>query len=457
MADFIERSALSPFSLEAEQSVLGAILIDPGSFNLVADTLRPDHFYLPQHKAIYKIFLTMFFESKAIDSVTVLDEVKKAGLYDDAGGKAYLLQLAQIVPTSSNIEKYSDIVREKHSVRSLLRAAQDILEESSTGIAADELLNMAEQRVYEIRQGKEVEGLRHIKDVIVSETLDRLDKLSDPEKRKEFMGIPSGIAGLDRITTGFNKSDLIILGSRPGMGKTSFVLNVARHMATKEKKNIAVFSLEMTRDQLAQRLLADTASIASEKFRVGNLDDKEWVRLTAASEILSGAPIYFDQTPGITVAGIMAKVRRLKKIDCIIIDYLQLMQADIRSGRRIENRVQEVTEITKNLKILAKDLNVPVIVCAQLSRSTEARGKSHKPQLSDLRESGSIEQDADIVMFLYREDYYKQDAENMEELDPNAAELIVAKNRHGETATVHMRWDGKYTRFTSVDTFREDA
>jgi len=453
MADFIAESALSPFSLEAEQSVLGAILLDPNSITLVADVLKSEHFYLPQHQAIYSIFSLMFNESKTIDSVTVLDEIKKAGVYDDAGGKAYLMQLAQVVPTSSNIENYAAIVFEKYSVRMLLKAAQDILEESSTGIAADTLLDMAEQRVYEIRQGKEIEGLKHIKDVILTETLERLDKLSDPETRKDFLGIPSGITALDRITTGFNKSDLIILGSRPGMGKTSFVLNAAKHIATKENKSVAVFSLEMTRDQLAQRLLSDIAAISSEKLRTGVLDEKEWVRLTSASEILSTAPIYFDQTPGISVAAIKAKVRRMKKIDCIIIDYLQLMQSD---KKRIENRVQEVTDITRNLKILAKDLNVPVIVCAQLSRSTEARGKSHKPQLSDLRESGSIEQDADIVMFLYREDYYKQDAEDIEDVDPNAAELIVAKNRHGETSSIQMRWDGKYTRFTSIDNFRDE-
>ncbi len=452
---FSEYGQQVPFSLEAEQSVLGGILIDPSSITRVADTIKSEHFYLPQHQAIYTVMSNMFQLSARIDTVTVLDELKKSGVYDEAGGKAYLVQLAQTVPSVANIESYAAIVREKYYMRSLISAARDIISDTTEGAAdAGVLLDSAEQRIFEIRQGKEVSGLRHIKDIIVNETLDRIDKISNPETKGDYIGIPCGISDLDRIITGLNKSDLIILGARPGMGKTSFALNIARNVAVQQDKSVCFFSLEMTRDQLAQRMLSDEASIKSDKLRTGEISGAEWTRLVQASDVLSKAPIYFDESSGITVPEIKAKVRRMKKADLIIIDYLQLM----RSARRTENRVQEVSDITRNLKIMAKDLGVPVLVCAQLSRGTEVKGKSHRPQLADLRESGSIEQDADIVLFLYRESYYQADGEDDGESQPDetSAEVIVAKNRHGETGAVKLHWAGEFTRFTAQEIRRDD-
>lgn len=451
---FNEYGQQAPFSLEAEQSVLGGILIDPSSITRVADTVKAEYFYLPQHQAIYTVMSAMFQLSAKIDTVTVLEELKKSGVYDDAGGKAYLVQLAQTVPSVANIESYAAIVREKYYMRSLISAARKIISDTTEGTAdAGTLLDSAEQRIFEIRQDKEISGLRHIKDIIVNETLDRIDKISNPETRADYIGIPCGISDLDRIITGLNKSDLIILGARPGMGKTSFALNVARNVAVQQGKSVCFFSLEMTRDQLAQRLLSDEASIQSNKMRTGEISPAEWTRLVQASDVLSRAPIYFDESSGITAPEIKAKVRRMKKADLIIIDYLQLM----RSARRTENRVQEVSDITGSLKTMAKDLGVPVLVCAQLSRGTEQKGKSHRPQLADLRESGSIEQDADIVLFLYRENYYKDDMDkDSDQPDESSAEVIVAKNRHGETGSVKLHWAGEFTRFTAQETNRND-
>ncbi|MBO5726426.1 MAG: replicative DNA helicase [Clostridia bacterium] len=440
-----------PYSLEAEQSVLGAIIIDPQSIELVATQLKPEYFYIPQHREIYKTLSSMFELSRTIDFVTLLEKLKDNGVYDEAGGKAYIAELAQIVPTSANILTYVSIIRERYYTRSLILAAQNIINDASeSALDAEHLIDSAEQRIYEIRQGRDVSGLTHIAQVIKDETYDRLEKMNDPETKEDYIGIPTGIGELDKVTTGLHKSDLIIVGARPGMGKTSFALNIARNVAFK-KKNVCFFSLEMTRDQLAQRLLSSEAMIPSTKLRTGELTPEEWVRLGNAGAELSNTNIYLDETAGITVPEMKAKLRRMKKVDLVIIDYLGLMH----SAKRTENRVQEVQDITGSLKIMAKELKVPVIVCAQLSRGTETKGKSHIPALSDLRESGSIEQDADIVMFLYRETYYDNEkGENEERSDPNSAKCIVAKNRHGELTTVDLHWDGQFTRFASKDVFR---
>lgn len=441
-----------PYSLEAEQSVLGAILLEPGCIVNIADTLRPEHFYLPQHTALYTVLYNMFTLNQKIDLITVLDELKKAGAYDEAGGRTYLLNLAEMVPSVANVEHYARIVREKHDVRSLIVAARQIISDATDETAdAEKLIDAAEQRIYEIRQGKNFSGLKHISEVILNETFDRVNKLNNPETRQQFLGASSGIAELDRITTGLNRSDLIIVGARPGMGKTSFVLNIARNAAVNQNKTVCIFSLEMSRDQLAQRLLSSEAQVSSNKLRTGQLEVDDWSRLVTAADLLSKCKIYLDETPGITVPEMKAKLRRMKNVDLVIVDYLQLMD----SAKRVENRVQAVSEITRSLKMMAKDLMVPVMVCAQLSRGTEARGKSHRPQLADLRESGSIEQDADIVLFLYRETYY-QDSEEIEERDDTAAECIVAKNRHGETDTIKLYWQGEFTRFTSRDVVHGD-
>lgn len=441
-----------PFSAEAEQAVLSAILIDPKCLSEVAVNLRPEYFFIPQHREIYTALSSMYELSQSIDYVSLLEKLKKDGVYDEAGGKEYLTKLAQIVPSSANVSTHIEIIKERYFSRALMGAAQNIIKDINDGeMDSAKLIDNAEQSIYEIRQGREVTGLTHIKSVIETETYDRLTKMANPETRKDYIGIPTGIQALDKMMTGLNKSDLIILGARPGMGKTSFALNIARNVAVNSGKTVCFFSLEMSRDQLAQRMLSSEAGIKSEKLRTGELTEDEWTRLVQAGENLSKAPIYFDETSNITVPQMKAKLRRMKNVDLVVIDYLGLMK----SARNIDNRVQEVSEITRNLKIMAKDLKVPVIACAQLSRGTEAKGKSHKPALSDLRDSGSIEQDADIVLFLYRDTYYDSEKNSDEDLsDPNKAECIVAKNRHGEIGTVDLYWDGQFTRFTSLDVFR---
>ena len=441
-----------PYSVEAEQAVLGAVIIDPKCLNEIAVQMKTEYFYIPQHREIYSAMSAMYELSQTIDFVSLLEKLKSDGVYDEAGGKAYLTQLVQTVPSAANVLTYVAIIRERYYARALMTAAQDIIKDvNENEMDSGRLLDNAEQRIFEIRQGREISGLTHIKSVIENETYDRLSKMADPETRADYIGIPCGIGELDKMITGLNKSDLIILGARPGMGKTSFALNIVRNVAMNTGRTVCFFSLEMTRDQLAQRMLSSEAGIKSEKLRTGDLDDDEWTRLAQAGDALSKANIYFDETSSITVPEMKAKLRRMKQVDLVVIDYLGLMK----SARQTENRVQEVSEITRNLKIMAKDLKVPVIACAQLSRGTETKGKSHRPALSDLRESGSIEQDADIVLFLYREAYYDgEKSDDEDRSDETRAECIVAKNRHGEIGTVDLHWDGQFTRFTSVDVFR---
>lgn len=433
-----------PYSLEAEQSVLGSILIDPQCLYQVLERVKPQYFYLPQHREIFTAMVSMFSQSSAIDIVTLLEELKSKGVYDEAGGKAYLLQLAEIVPSVANVDAYAKIVQEKYYLRSLINASKEIIAAASE--EADDvraIMDAAEQKIYDIRQDKSADGLKHIKEVIL-ETYDRLHKISSEEKSK-YLGLPTGFSELDRLTTGLNRSDLILLAARPAMGKSAFALNIAQNVA-KNGGKVAFFSLEMTREQNVTRMLSTEGMIENTSLRTGELVDDDWVRLAQAADTLSKCEMYFDDTSGITVPEIKAKCRRIKGLDLVVIDYLQLMS----SGRRIENRVQEVSEITRSLKIMAKDLNVPVLTLSQLSRGTESR-TSHKPMLSDLRESGSIEQDADIVLFLYREDYYEQSEENH-----NKATCIIGKNRHGATGEIPLHWDGAHTKFTSVERYRDE-
>lgn len=441
-----------PYSVDAEQAVLGSMVIDPNCINEVAVQVRSEYFYIPQHREIYSAISSMYELSQSIDFISLLERLKKDGVYDETGGKEYLTKLVQTVPSSANVMTYVGIIREQYYQRALMGAAQGIIKDiNENTMDSGRLLDSAEQRIFEIRDGREIGGLTHIKDVISAETYDRLTKINDPETRDDYIGIPSGIGALDKMITGLNKSDLIILGARPGMGKTSFALNIARNVAVNAGKTVCFFSLEMTRDQLAQRMISSEAAIKSEKLRTGELEPEEWTRLTQAGENLSKAEIYFDETSNITVPEMKAKLRRMKRVDLVVIDYLGLMH----SPRQNDNRVQEISEITRSLKIMAKELKIPIIACAQLSRGTETKGKSHKPALSDLRDSGSIEQDADIVLFLYRDAYYDSEKNSDEDLsDESKAECIVAKNRHGETGVIQLHWDGQYTRFTSVDVFR---
>lgn len=443
-----------PFSLEAEQAVLGAILLDPACISAVTMILKPDYFYLPQHKAIFSTIIGLdASHGGKIDALLVLDALRKEKIFDDESGKTYLLQLSKIVPSTANVDSYAKIVREKFYIRSLILAAGEITETATaSGQTADELLDMAEQRIYDIRQGKTVVGPSKISDVI-STVYQNLYNLSQLDKN-EYAGFKTGFSELDKRITGLNRSDMIIIGARPAMGKTSFALNIARNVAVYGKKKVLFFSLEMSKEQLAQRVLSTEARIQSTKFRTGNLSPEEWQHIAEASVFLSDVELYFDDTANITVPEMKARARQLKDVDCIVIDYLQLMK----SSKKTDNRVQEVSDITRDLKMMAKDLNIPVVTCAQLARRTETdKGRSKKPQMSDLRESGSIEQDADIILMLYREDYYKDSSDvPPEDIRVDEAELIIAKNRHGPTGTVPLAWNPDYTLFTTREFNRDE-
>ncbi len=436
-----------PFSSEAEQSVLGAILLDSQCLNQVAEILpKPEYFHLSNHRLIYSAMLEMFTLGQPIDFITVLEKLKKETSFDEVNGKTYLLQLAQIVPSIQNVENYAKIVRDSYDVRTLMMVARDIIEDASNGLnEASVLLDSAEQKIFDIRRGKNMQGLVRINETLI-ETFDKLDILNSEDK-SQYQGVSTGIRDLDTTLTGLNKSDLILLAARPGMGKTSFALNIARSVAVREKKKVAFFSLEMTKEQLTSRLLSTESLVPAIKLKTGKLDENEWVRIIEAGDILSKTEIYFDDTPGITVPEMKAKLRRLKNVDLVVIDYLQLMSG----GRRIDNRVQEISEITRNLKIMAKEINVPVVTLSQLSRASEQRS-DHRPVLSDLRDSGSIEQDADVVLFLYRNDYYSgSENEDEDDYDKNGGECIIAKNRHGETRSVPLHWQGEFMRFTAKE------
>ena len=441
-----------PFSTEAEQSVLGCVLLDSECLPLVMEMLpEPEYFYLYNHKAIYRAMIDLFTVNKPVDFITILEQLRNEKDFEEGNVKSYLLQIADIVPSISRAADYCNIVKEKYLLRSLILSSREIIEDaSSAGDNVSGIIDSAEQRIFDLRDEKSVKGLERINSVIY-ETFDRLDLLNSPES-EQYRALPTGISALDNTITGLNRSDLILLAARPGMGKTSFALNIARYVAVKAKKKIAFFSLEMSKEQLASRLLSTEGLITGTKLRTGKLNDEEWVRLIEAGEILSRTELYLDDTPGITIPEMKAKVRRLRGVDLIIIDYLQLMK----SSRRIDNRVQEISEITRNLKIMAKEFNVPVITLSQLSRASEQRAE-HEPQLSDLRDSGSIEQDADIVLFLYREGYYqstKAGNKNPEDVDMNSGQCIVAKNRHGETRSVPLHWQGEFMRFTSQELSR---
>ena len=441
-----------PYSPEAEQAVLGAILMEPDVLPQVVELLpSAEYFYIANHRTVYSAMMRLFVEGKAVDFVTILEELKRDPSFDEATGKTYLIQMAQSCPAISNIESYARLVRDKYDVRALITAANEIIEDSSDGELEPQLLiDSAEQKIFDIRRGKDIDGLQRI-DEVLFQTFNRLDMLTrDDESVKP---VSTGIRELDAVITGLNRSDLILLAARPGMGKTSFALNIARNVAATAKKTVAFFSLEMTKEQLASRLLSAEALVSGTKLRTGRLNSEEWRRLIGAGDLLKKAELYLDDTPGITVPEIKSKLRRLRHIDLVVIDYLQLMS----TGRRTDNRVQEISEITRNLKILAKEINVPVICLSQLSRASEQR-QDHRPQLSDLRDSGSIEQDADIVLFLYREGYYDREkgAETVNAaIDQNSGECIVAKNRHGETTKVMLHWQGEFMRFTGVEKNRE--
>lgn len=428
-----------PFSLEAEQSVLGSILIDPDCMSDITGIISADDFYLEQHQNVFSAMQAMFLKSRNIDVITLIDELVISGVYDEAGGREYMGVIAQAVPTAANVRDYARIVKENSTRRSLISICEEITE---TAYTADEsverLLELAESKIYGLSEQKENKNFVHVREAIIG-VYDRIKLLQT--NKDEAIGMPTGFSGLDKVLVGMGKSDLILIGARPGMGKTSFAMNVAVSAAKKSKKTVCVFSLEMSAEQLVTRLLSSEALVDSYKLRGGELEDDDWTKLAHAASELSECEILIDDTPGITPTGIKSKLRRVKNLGLVVIDYLGLMQSE----RRIDNRVQEVADISRNLKLLAKEFQIPVIACAQLSRGPESR-TDKRPMLSDLRDSGAIEQDADIVLFLYRDEYYNDNDETQ-----NTAEVIVAKNRHGELRNVKMGWLGKYTKFTTLE------
>lgn len=441
-----------PYSPEAEQAVLASVLL---SSDCMADVIQilpqAEYFHLATHRAIYSAMLELFDINTPIDVITILEKMKSQKDYDDSSIRPYLFQIADMLPSISNVTEYASIVKNNYLRRQLILTAREIVEKASAptdNISA--LIDSSEQNIFDIRDDKSNGiGLQRV-DGIILDVLDRLDILNSPDS-EEMRAIPTGIGTLDNVITGLNRSDLIILAARPGMGKTSFALNIMRYVAVNAKKRVAFFSLEMSKEQLASRLLSTEGMIEGTKLRTGKLQDDEWGRLIEAGDVIRKTEMYFDDTPGISVPELKAKLRRLKNVDLVIVDYLQLMSG----SRRIESRVNEVSEITRSLKALAKEFNVPVIVLSQLSRASEKR-ENRKPQLSDLRDSGSIEQDADIVLFLYREGYYDNisGSSNDEERDNNSGECIVAKNRHGEARSVPLHWQGEYMRYTAQELSR---
>nr|WP_326208875.1 replicative DNA helicase [uncultured Oscillibacter sp.] len=435
-----------PHSLEGEQAVLGSMLIDPDCVKNVMDRLRPGDFYLRQNREIFETIYSMFSYARPIDGITVFGEMEKAGLTDDST-RSYLAQLMEITPTSANVLEYAAIVRDKALLRSVAQAAGEITALVQEGMGeAGEILEASEQKIYAIRRGQSAQEMVPLRQVL-PDVLDRLNEMSEHEDH--LPGLSTGLSAIDQKITGLNKSDLILLAARPGMGKTSLALNVALNVA-KGGKTVAVFSLEMSREQLATRLLSSEALVENNRLRTGLLRETDWEKIAGAATVLNRLDIRIDDNPLLSVADMNAKCRRLDGLALVVVDYLQLMTSAGGSGRGGESRQQVVSDMSRMLKIMAKELNVPVICLSQLSRANEKRDDK-RPMLSDLRESGAIEQDADIVLFLYRDDYYNEDSEKH-----NIAECIVAKNRHGETGKVELRWMPEYTQFSTLDKRYDD-
>ena len=427
-----------PFSLEAEQAVLGSILIDPACMDRLAGIISRDDFYMTEHAEIYSAMQSMYMTSKNIDVVTLINELVTLGTYDEAGGREYLKLIAEAVPTSANASDYAQIIRDKAILRQLIEAGESITEAAYVGDdTVGNLVEYAESQVFRIAEGRENKNFVHIRDALVQVYAHLKDLKENPEASR---GMPTGYTKLDNVIVGMGSADLVLIGARPGMGKTSFAMNIATAAAEKTKKVVCVFNLEMSADQLANRMLSSEAQIDSFKLRSGQLEPEDWEAIAYASNRLSEMDILIDDTPGITVTGMKSKLRRVKNLGLVVIDYLQLMQGDSRN----DNRVQEVADISRGLKLLAKELGVPVICCAQLSRGPENR-PDKRPMLSDLRDSGAIEQDADIVLFLYRDEYYKEETP-----EQSVAEVIVAKNRHGSLEKVKLGWIGRFTKFTNL-------
>ncbi|KKE78297.1 MULTISPECIES: replicative DNA helicase [Bacillaceae] len=432
-----------PHNMEAEQSVIGAVFLEPEAFSTASEKLVPEDFYRAAHQRIFAAMMKLADRGEPIDVITVTSYLNDAKQLDEVGGVVYLTQLAESVPTAANIEYYCKIVEEKALLRRLIRTATDIVTSSfeKEDDVAD-VLNDAEKGILEVSSRKNSGAFKSIKDVLI-DVYDNIERLH--QQNGDVTGIPTGFRDLDKITSGFQRNDLIIIAARPSVGKTAFALNVAQSVAVNTDENVAIFSLEMGADQLVQRMLCAEGNIDAQRLRNGQLEAEDWTKLTMAMGSLSNAGIYIDDSPGIRVSEIRSKCRRLKQehgLGMILIDYLQLIQGSGNSG---ENRQQEVSEISRSLKGLARELDVPLIALSQLSRGVESR-QDKRPMMSDLRESGSIEQDADIVGFLYRDDYYDKESEKQ-----NIIEIILAKQRNGPVGTVELAFVKEYNKFVDLD------
>lgn len=431
---------IPPHSVESEQSILGSILLDKEAIITVTETIQPEDFYKEAHKIIYECMVKLNNKNEPIDLITLTEELRKQGHLEDVGGISYITSLSTIVPTTSNVKYYSDIVKEKSVLRKLIKVSNDILNlgyDNSTKV--EDLLEKAEKQIFDISQEKSSEDFESINSVLM-DTYDMIERLYT--NKEEITGITSGFEDLNKKINGLQRTDLILIAARPAMGKTAFSLNLVQNAALKGNASVAVFSLEMSKEQLVQRMLSAQSHVELKKIKNGNLDENDWPRIIDAMSVLSNANIYIDDTPGIKISELRSKCRKLKiekGLDLILIDYLQLMEGDNNN----ESRQQEISKISRSLKIIAKELNCPVVALSQLSRAPEQRS-DHRPMLSDLRESGAIEQDADIVMFLYRDEYYHPDSERK-----NIGEVIIAKNRHGETGSVELVWLGEIQKFAN--------
>jgi replicative DNA helicase len=422
------------------------MLLDREAMIIVLEILEGPDFYKEAHKEIFEAMYDLFNRNEPVDLVTLTEELKKRGTLDAIGGIPYLTGLTSAVPIASNVRYYAEIVEKKSILRKLIKASQEIVHLGySSDAEVSEVIEQAQKNIYDISQGRFDRGFVLIRDVL-SDTFDKIEQLY--ESKTEITGMTTGFIDLDKKLSGFHKTDLILIASRPSMGKSALALNLAQNAAVKAGASVAVFSLEMSKEQLMLRMVAAESMVDLRKIRIGNLDEEEWTKIANSMVPLSQSKIFFDDTPGISVAKIRSKCRRLKMekgLDLVLIDYLQLMEDDKRS----ENRQQEIASISRSLKIMAKELDCPVVALSQLSRAPELRA-NHRPILSDLRESGAMEQDADLVMFLYRDEYYHPDTDKK-----NIAEVIIAKHRHGETGTVDLTWQGQFQKFLDCERHRD--
>ena len=444
----MELGRVPPHDIEAEQAILGSMLTDKDAVMSAMEVLKTDDFYRDDNKIIFEAMMSLYGKSEPIDIITVKSELVSTGRFDQVGGLEYIAILPEKVPTTTNVDKYIKIVEEKSMLRNLIKTANDII---SVGYDETEEINSimeaAEKKIFDVMQRKNQSGYNSIKDVLIG-TFAELEKLYN--QKGTLSGIATGFTDLDYKTSGLHNSDLVIVAARPAMGKSAFAINMATNIAVQSNIPVIIFNLEMSKEQVANRIICSEAMVDSNKIRTGKIEDNDWIKLANASGRLAEAPIYIDDTPGISITEIRAKCRKMKiekNIGLVVIDYLQLVQG---SGKRNSSREQEISEISRSLKILAKEIDVPVIALSQLSRAAEQRQNDHRPMLSDLRESGAIEQDADIVMFLYRDDYYNENSEKK-----NVAEVILAKHRGGSTGTVELAWMGNYTKFASLEKYRE--